>query len=213
MRCDRRCKRPDCKFKHPDQQKKNKKKQEQKDKPAKGVVVGKPVHVCTRTPFIQDGVATVTAVDKDGIISVRFPDGAVYQNIQPGEYVLAEDKSVDHYSKRMAYRLIERLHQHMTAQGHVLEDIIAQFDEDGDGYVSEEELVKGMASITGEDPSHWRKAMDAIDTDGDRRISIHELDKSLHEAHSESAQTHAESNRSAARMRADNLLFQQPLGQ
>eukprot|EP01043_Picozoa_sp_COSAG02_P042402 COSAG02_NODE_3604_length_6492_cov_3.323166_2_plen_169_part_00 len=152
-------------------------------------LVGKQVSICARTPFIPDGVATVTAVQKDGSISVRFPNGAVYSGIQSEDYVRPEAKSADTQSKRMAYCLVEYLHDYMTAQGHVVGDIITQFDADGDGHVSEDELCRGMASITGGrvQPAMLAKAMNAIDTDGDKLISIHELDKALHEAHSEPA--------------------------
>ena len=96
---------------------------------------------------------------------------------------------VDGRSQRLAYLLCEHLHGYMKAQGHVIMDIIEEFDTDGDGFISQEELCRAMEVITdgtvGKAAIH--QAVTAIDEDGDNQISTHELEKALHDAHSESA--------------------------
>jgi hypothetical protein len=190
LRCGRSCTRKDCKFKHPVQTAvEAAAKQQNKPQGGKhGVKAGDTVHVHSRSPFIPDGVATVTAVDKDGI-SVRFPNLKVYSGIQPDEFTKPQANQVNAKSKRMAYILMEHIYDYMAVHGHAIGELIAEFDADGDGFISREELYDSMASITGGQlhATMLSEAVSAIDTDGDMRISIDELDKALHEAQSEFA--------------------------
>ena len=144
--------------------------------------------------FVPGGQAIVTAISSNksegASISVRFPNGAEHHGIKPKDYTKSGTvMSVDDRAKRMAYVLCEYLYEYMKSRGHVIGDIIAQFDTDGDGFISQDELCQAMAVITDgtANQAHVKQAVTAIDEDGDNRISTHELERALHDAHSESA--------------------------